>query len=49
MDVSLITYFSFQNDTIGHLVIQAHAIDRDQGQNRIVSYMFSQSTQVKLY
>lgn len=36
-----------QNETVGDLVIQVSAIDRDRGQNALVSYMFSPSTKVK--
>lgn len=37
-----------QNDTVGDLVIQVSAIDKDAGANRVVSYMFSPSTKVKV-
>ena len=37
-----------QNETVGDLVIQVSAIDRDTGRNELVSYMFSPSTKVKV-
>lgn len=38
-----------ENETVGDLVIQVSAIDRDTGRNALVSYMFSPSTKTDTF